>query len=81
MSDETVPKSVTFSATLLLAPQQREAFEAVGKERGTFADWEGRYVAIADLRALGLAISHHGRWSLTTIGRQIYKQAFGVNPA
>ena len=81
MSDAITTETATLSATLHLAPQHLEAFKAVGKERGTFTDWEGRYATLPDLRELGLAFTVLGFWKLTAFGLQAYEQLFGCAPA
>jgi hypothetical protein len=81
MSDEIHNNTATFSATLYLVPQQVEAFRAVGQERATFTDWEGRYTTLPDLREMGLVICVLGFWRLTTLGRQAYEQMFELQPA
>lgn len=81
MSDAIATKTVTLSALLHLAPQHLEAFKAVGRERGTFTDWEGRYVTLPDLREMGLAFTVLGFWKLTAFGRQAYEQLFGCASA
>lgn len=81
MSDAITTKTITLSATLHLASQHVEAFKAVGKERGTFTDWEGRYATLPDLREMGLAFTVLGFWKLTAFGRAAYVQLFECQPA
>ena len=73
--------TTTLSATLNLLPQHREALRAIGRERETFTDWEGRYATLSDLREMGLAFPVLGFWRLTTVGKQAYLQMFDLQPA
>jgi hypothetical protein len=73
--------TATFTTTIHLVEQQVEAFRAVGKERGTFTDWEGRYTTLPDLRQMGLVNNVLGFWRLTTVGAQAYSQMFDRQPA
>jgi len=81
MSDAIASSAETFSVILHLAGQQVEALRAIGKEQGTFTDWEGRYTSLPDLRVLGLAFCLLGFWRLTTIGRQVHLQLFKTEAA
>jgi hypothetical protein len=81
VSDEIASRTETFSVTLHLAGQQVDALRAIGKERGSFTDWEGRYTTINDLREMGLAYCVLGFWKLTALGRRAHKQLFDLEPA
>lgn len=81
MSDEIAGRTNTFSVTLHLAQQQVEALRMIGRERGTFTDWEGRVSVLGDLREMGLAYCVLGFWKLTSLGRVAHTQLFDLQAA
>jgi hypothetical protein len=71
----TVTASIT--ASLSLSEREAEAFRAVGRESGSYTDWQGTEAGpLCGLRHHGLVASMLGFWRLTTFGRQAYEQIF-----
>jgi len=71
----TVTANIT--ATLVLSEHEAAAFRAVGRERGSYTDWQGTETGpLTGLRHHGLVVSMLGFWRLTTLGRQAYEQIF-----